>query len=315
MLAGTSNPNTLHSVDLDKLISTVGTINSLFLSKDNEVVSNTVQVRNCLLLHVSSMMVTVWDLSSQQCFVNFTGHTSRVKNASFSLNSMMVASYSEDETLIWEAATGKVLSDLPPADCVTFLQGGEKIVTSKDKDAYVWDWRGKRKLQTLKGHTEAITKLSPITNGSKFISASNDRTLRVWNALTGACTLTLKGHSAPVIDVHVFPHGRTAISSSLDCSLRIWDLDTGYLRQSLTYNGPFREFTIFLVNRNVAVKEISSNKLSVFLTTDSTSIEISNLEPKCHAIFPGERALLGYDMNSAYCIAPRERYSFFHITK
>eukprot|EP01120_Amphizonella_sp_Union-15-10_P013411 TRINITY_DN6215_c0_g1_i2.p1 TRINITY_DN6215_c0_g1~~TRINITY_DN6215_c0_g1_i2.p1 ORF type:complete len:294 (+),score=48.59 TRINITY_DN6215_c0_g1_i2:430-1311(+) len=293
MLAGTSNPNTLHSVDLDKLISTVGTINSLFLSKDNEVVSNTVQVRNCLLLHVSSMMVTVWDLSSQQCFVNFTGHTSRVKNASFSLNSMMVASYSEDETLIWEAATGKVLSDLPPADCVTFLQGGEKIVTSKDKDAYVWDWRGKRKLQTLKGHTEAITKLSPITNGSKFISASNDRTLRVWNALTGACTLTLKGHSAPVIDVHVFPHGRTAISSSLDCSLRIWDLDTG----------------------NVAVKEISSNKLSVFLTTDSTSIEISNLEPKCHAIFPGERALLGYDMNSAYCIAPRERYSFFHITK
>ncbi|BAY98624.1 WD-40 repeat protein [Tolypothrix tenuis PCC 7101] len=101
----------------------------------------------------------------------------------------------------------------------------ERVISCYYKSLNVWNIKTKKKLFTLKGHTNRVTSIAISPNGKYLISGSVDKTLKVWNLKTGKELFTLKGHNDRVTSVAVTADGQQVISASKDKTLKIWDLE------------------------------------------------------------------------------------------
>ncbi|KAH6642109.1 vegetative incompatibility protein HET-E-1 [Boeremia exigua] len=88
-------------------------------------------------------------------------------------------------------------------------------------------------LQTLEGHSDAVTSVAFSHDSTKLASASHDNTVKVWDASSGACLQTLEGHSSAVTSV-AFSHDSTKLASaSDDKTVKVWDASSGACLQTL----------------------------------------------------------------------------------
>jgi len=103
---------------------------------------------------------------------------------------------------------------------------------------------GEPLLCTLLGHTEAVTALAMMPDGSHVISASYDGTLRIWNLENGTQLKVIKGETTQVPDdssggserglskveftsVAVIGEGKQVLTGSSDGTLSVWNIETG----------------------------------------------------------------------------------------
>jgi WD40 repeat protein len=134
---------------------------------------------------------------------------------------------------VFEAATGTHLRELsfqvPGRDirCVTFSPTGKYLAAAVWKDCLVkvWDWRRKKELCVLSGHTGWVNGLTftPEPYGERLASASQDQTVKVWDLKTEREALTLRGHTKDVYAVRFSPEGGRLASASADGTVRLWD--------------------------------------------------------------------------------------------
>ncbi|KAF2627343.1 beta transducin-like protein HET-E4s [Macroventuria anomochaeta] len=88
-------------------------------------------------------------------------------------------------------------------------------------------------LQTLEGHSSAVSSVAFSHDSTKLASASYDNTVKVWDASSGACLQTLEGHSDWVRSV-AFSHDSTKLASaSYDNTVKVWDASSGACLQTL----------------------------------------------------------------------------------
>ena len=88
-------------------------------------------------------------------------------------------------------------------------------------------------LQTLEGHSGAVSSVAFSHDSTRLASSSDDRTVKIWDASSGACLQTLEGHSRYVNSV-AFSHDSTRLaSSSYDRTVKIWDASSGACLQTL----------------------------------------------------------------------------------
>ena len=80
---------------------------------------------------------------------------------------------------------------------VAITSDSKYIVTGSDDNTIrIWDIGSKKEIAVLKGHTQALTRIT-ITNDDRYIiSASHDNTERLWN---------IKERRQESLEVH-FPH-------------------------------------------------------------------------------------------------------------
>jgi WD40 repeat protein len=108
--------------------------------------------------------------------------------------------------------------------CGAFSPDGKLVITgSEDNMAIVWVAATGERIQTLGGHTGAITSvaLSP-QDGSRALTGSEDNAAKLWDAATGKEILTLAGHAEEVTSVSFSPDGRSALTSGRDGRTLIW---------------------------------------------------------------------------------------------
>ncbi|MBO7229695.1 MAG: PD40 domain-containing protein, partial [Bacteroidales bacterium] len=95
-------------------------------------------------------------------------------------------------------------------------------------------------LQTLEGHSFAVSSVCWSPDGKYLASGSGDKTVIIWEANSGEILKTLEGHSYSVYSVSWSPDGKYLASGSWEITdyklkgiVKIWDLNSGGCIQTL----------------------------------------------------------------------------------
>ena len=172
------------------------------------------------------------------------GHHQQVNAVSFNAKGDLLASGSDDGTvLIWHQ-NGSIAATLNPKPAnqaaqphrvtsVVFSPDGQTIATaSSDRSIQIWRINGDtnsntldiRLVKILNGHRDWVTSLSFSPDGQTIASASRDQRVKLWS-LDGSLIKTLAGHKGWVNQVRFSPDGKILASAGEDNTIRLWRSD------------------------------------------------------------------------------------------
>lgn len=129
------------------------------------------------------------------------GHTGSVNGAVFSPDGKYVITAGSDETVLWNAKTGKEIRRFgkggSSADCVVFFPNANRVLSGhKDGNLRIWDIETGLELSVLSGHSASVDSIALSRDGRYALSGSSDLTIRLWNVETGKKICSLKPPSA-----------------------------------------------------------------------------------------------------------------------
>ncbi|KAI0543597.1 WD40-repeat-containing domain protein [Xylaria curta] len=160
------------------------------------------------------------------------GHSRSVTAITFSPNGKLLASASEDFTIVlWNAETGehqqKFTGHSRIVRAVAFSPDSKMLASgSVDRTVRLWNIATRECQQTLTGHENSVSAITFTLTTETLISTSRDRTIRLWNTKTGKCLQIMTEHRGAVSAVAISTKTKSFASASHDHTIWLWDLPT-----------------------------------------------------------------------------------------
>ncbi len=177
---------------------------------------------------IVSSHIHLWDALTHQTLNSFT-YTSNLTNIVFSLDGLMIASGSDDNTVqLWDPNTlqlkTKLIGHTDSVLSVSFSPDGS-MLASAGADGFVKLWNPEtfQNLGSFGGHTDTVRSIKFSPNGSILASADNDHSIRFWNPQTQTLQTTLVGHTEAIWSLAFSTDGSMLASASEDGTVRIWN--------------------------------------------------------------------------------------------
>ncbi len=171
--------------------------------------------------------------SEGQQWITMEGHTNWVRSIAFSSNGKILASASDDKTvMLWDTYTGQRLKTLEghkqrvwsvaiSPDCNTIASGSE------DKTIRLWRLDTGECYKVLEKHINWVRCVAFSPDGSILASGSSDSSVILWDAKNGEYLKTLQAHTARVRSIAFSRDGKILASSSDDSKIILWDVESG----------------------------------------------------------------------------------------
>ncbi|RFN54426.1 wd40 repeat-like protein [Fusarium flagelliforme] len=176
--------------------------------------------------------IQIWDIANGECIQELNGHLHWITHLTFSPDSKLMASASEDETVrLWQVYDGEEIRNSNSSDGLMLpwtVSSNRALMASVSNDAVqLWRTNDGECTQNLKGHNDSILSVAFSPDTRLIASSSYDGTVRLWNVNTGECTQTLEGHVRFATSMAFSTDSKRLATSSWEEFIRLWDIDNG----------------------------------------------------------------------------------------
>lgn len=103
----------------------------------------------------------------------------------------------------------------------TLASGGD------DKIIKLWDLNTQKLVNSVMGHSQAVTSVAFSPKQELLATASDDKNIKLWHLPTLQEIFTLEGHLHAVKSVSFSPDGEILASGSWDKQVKLWDVSNG----------------------------------------------------------------------------------------
>ena len=167
-----------------------------------------------------------------KCQFQLSGHSQQVNAICFSPDGRMMASGSDDKSIIiWSPSSWAIQRQLKghsgavlavAFSCKGFLASG-----AGDSSVRIWSPAAGTLVTELRGHTGTVLSVCFSPDGASLASGSADCSIRIWCPFSKAPQREIRGHSSAVRSVSYSPDGASLAWASRDGSIRLWSLSSG----------------------------------------------------------------------------------------
>ncbi|MFC1850303.1 hypothetical protein ACFL27_08945 [candidate division CSSED10-310 bacterium] len=184
--------------------------------------------------------VNLWHVTQRRRKSNFVVGKDAITTIALSNNGKLIAAGGDKIIKILNMSTGRCEATLKGQEGVTTVAFNADdtllVSTGLDKTIKLWDYRKRKALTTLEGHTDSIIQgcFQPLTN--LFLSISADKTVRFWDINTRQCIALNTYHNDKMEALAFEPAGTQFAVAGKDKKITIWQKLPGLLRADFKHD-------------------------------------------------------------------------------
>jgi WD40 repeat protein len=127
---------------------------------------------------------------------------------------------SNESIALWNIASGKQVSDLPPGTFAGFSPDGRLLCIRAEKTFVFWDIKSRRIISKMPAEEETRLAFSP---DSRMVVTIGKTDVTVWEVVTGNVRRHFEGTRSQILSVAFSPDSKTLMTAS-DSSVLVWNL-------------------------------------------------------------------------------------------